>query len=551
MYISRLKIFNFKKFRNFSIDFNADMNIIVGNNEVGKSTILEAIHLALTGIYRNRYLKGDLSHYLFNQELLKEYFSLLRKGEEVAPPSISIELWFDEADEFVGNTNSEGVVKGAGITYSIILNEDFRQEFDEYVRSSQCHTLPVEYYTVNWQSFRRDQMTSKKIPIRSHLIDGGLVQNNLSGQFISHILRNLLSDEDCVNLSHVVRLYQEFIEAHEQVNNINQKIQTGAELSDDEQFSLSSDYSSSRLWENILIANIDKIPIHYKGKGSQVGIQTKLSLAKSSSTNNKQAVVLIEEPESHLSFASMNKLISFIDNHRQGRQIFITTHSSFVMNKLGLESLILLSNDNNNIRLDELSEDTSRYFRKLAGYETLRMLLAHRSILVEGDSDELVVQKAFKQEYGKMPIEDGVDVQCIKGLSFLRFLELARLLKLNVRVVTDNDGNIDKIKDKYKEYLGPNAQPTIVIDFGEEIFSSEDFSGDCDLGNFNYNTLEPNILKTNTLSKLNGIFGTTYTSEKEILRYMHNHKSDCALKILLSEEIINIPEYISRAVKNE
>ena len=170
MYISKFKLVNFKKYRDFSITFNAGMNIFVGNNEIGKSTILEAIHLALTGIYRNRYLKGDLSNYLFNQEAIDDYFSALYNGNPTTPPAISIEVWFDEADEFVGNTNSEKALKGVGLTYSIELNEDFRQEFDAYVMKSHSHTLPVEYYTVKWESIRRDPLNCKENthPITSH-----------------------------------------------------------------------------------------------------------------------------------------------------------------------------------------------------------------------------------------------------------------------------------------------------------------------------------------------------------------------------------------------
>ncbi|WP_296642560.1 ATP-binding protein [Roseinatronobacter sp.] len=44
MYIEKVKIKNFKCFEGwFEVDFNQGVNIIVGNNEAGKSTLLEAI----------------------------------------------------------------------------------------------------------------------------------------------------------------------------------------------------------------------------------------------------------------------------------------------------------------------------------------------------------------------------------------------------------------------------------------------------------------------------------------------------------------------------
>ena len=50
MAIDRIKICNFKSYKGiFELKLNKGLNILVGNNETGKSTILEAIHLALTG----------------------------------------------------------------------------------------------------------------------------------------------------------------------------------------------------------------------------------------------------------------------------------------------------------------------------------------------------------------------------------------------------------------------------------------------------------------------------------------------------------------------
>lgn len=50
MLIKKIKIKNFKKFKDeITIDFNDDFNIIIGNNESGKSTILQAIELVLSG----------------------------------------------------------------------------------------------------------------------------------------------------------------------------------------------------------------------------------------------------------------------------------------------------------------------------------------------------------------------------------------------------------------------------------------------------------------------------------------------------------------------
>ena len=41
--ISKIRLINFKRFRDYTITPNERINILVGDNEVGKSSILEAI----------------------------------------------------------------------------------------------------------------------------------------------------------------------------------------------------------------------------------------------------------------------------------------------------------------------------------------------------------------------------------------------------------------------------------------------------------------------------------------------------------------------------
>ena len=68
------------------------------------------------------------------------------------------------------------------------------------------------------------------------------------------------------------------------------------------------------------------------------------------------------------------------------------------------------------------------------------------AILVEGDSDELVVQRAYMDIHnGRLPIQDGIDVMTVGGVTFKRYLEIAQILQKETAVVTDNDGNIESV----------------------------------------------------------------------------------------------------------
>ncbi|EPI5377858.1 ATP-dependent nuclease, partial [Yersinia enterocolitica] len=190
--------------------------------------------------------------------------------------------------------------------------------------------------------------------------------------------------------------------------------------------------SAKNSWETNLMIYLDDVPFHQVGKGEQCIIKTNLALShhKAKEAN----IVLIEEPENHLSHTKLNELIKNVIESCSDKQIIISTHSNFVANKLGLDNLILINNKET-FRLNCLSEGTFNFFKKLPGYQTLRILLCRKAILVEGDSDELIFQRAYMDKNGgRLPIEDGIDVISVK-LTFKRFLEIAEKIHQPIAVI--------------------------------------------------------------------------------------------------------------------
>lgn len=55
-YVTRLKLVNWRSFSDCVLDFDQSLNTFVGPNNAGKSTILEAINLAIVEIYHGRYV---------------------------------------------------------------------------------------------------------------------------------------------------------------------------------------------------------------------------------------------------------------------------------------------------------------------------------------------------------------------------------------------------------------------------------------------------------------------------------------------------------------
>jgi len=546
MKISRIKIENFKCFETFDLTLNGGLNILVGNNEAGKSTILEAIHLALTGLFNGKYLKNELTQYLFNNQVVARYLCDLDQGNVAIPPCILIEIFISGEDLplFEGINNSEKI-KECGISLKIAFDDKYRAEYEQLIKNRNVKTLPIEYYDIFWTSFARENITARSIPIKSAMIDSSSNRyRNGSDIYISRIVRDNLEPKDIVDISQAHRKMRDNFMRDASIKAINEKIKQSVKISD-KNIELSVELLSKNAWENSLMTYLDNVPFHYIGKGEQCIIKTEMALAHKKS--KEAGVILIEEPENHLAHSKLNQFVHSIKEHCEDKQIIISTHNSFVANKLGLDNLILLNNSKTT-RLNDLKPDTKNFFEKIAGYDTLRLILCKKAILVEGDSDELIVQKAYMvKNDGVLPIQDGIDVISV-GTSFMRFLEIAEKINKPVVVLTDNDNKVDALKKTYEKYLGHNAKNFIKICFDETIDS-----GDLEIGKdktaFNYNTLEPKILKLNGLKKLNTILGTSYTTEDELHKYMRNNKTECALKIFNTDEDFNFPSYILKGIE--
>ena len=154
MHLGRVIIRNFKRFRHFDLTLGSGVTILVGDNEAGKSTVLEAIQLALTGLLGGRYLKGELSQDLFNSAVVATYVASIKTDAKAPPPDILIELYFSDCDApaLLGNGNSRKE-NAAGFRFAAEFDERFSDEYAAFVASNEVTTLPIEYYDVTWTAF--------------------------------------------------------------------------------------------------------------------------------------------------------------------------------------------------------------------------------------------------------------------------------------------------------------------------------------------------------------------------------------------------------------
>lgn len=544
MFIRKVKIHNFKCYKDFEITLEEGLNIIVGDNEAGKSTILEAINLALSGIINGKSIWNEISQYIFNKEIVDAYIESVDTAP-MALPDITIEIFFGGSENPLmnGNANSDRDNSAEGFCFRIAFNDKYADEYEALVQRGNVKSLPIEYYDITWTTFARDTITTRSIPYKSSLIDSsGYRYQSGNDLYLSRIIKGSLEPQDITSIAQAHRKMRDTFVNDPSIQTINKKINQDASLTD-KKIALSVELVTKNAWENSLVTQLDDIPFNYVGKGEQCVIKTELALAKRNSQN--ASIILLEEPENHVSHTRLNKLIKCISEQYAEKQILISTHSSFVANKLGLGKVMLL--DNLKItKFSDLSEETYNFFKKVAGYDTLRMILCKKAILCEGASDELVIQKAYMQlNDGRLPIEDGIEVISV-GVSFLRFLEIADFIQTKTAVVTDNDGDMEAIKKKYKNYMGENQNDYIKICVDNIVDTGTLKIGE---SGYNYNTLEPKLLKVNGMEKLNRILGTDYMEEDDLRKYMKHNKTECGLKIFESSEDIEIPEYILEAIR--
>lgn len=528
--IESIHLQNFKIFDSFDLNLNSDLNILVGNNEAGKSTVLEAIGLALTKRIGGKQIEYELSPYLFNKGCSDTYLAALKDKKNPEMPKILIELYFAETErpelQALRGSNNSRKSDSIGLKLEIAFDEDYKEEYAKLLAdASEKKVIPAEYYRVNWLSFANNGITARSLPVILFYIDATTVRlQSGTDYYVQNIISDGLSPKEKVALAVEYRKLKELFSAQPAIKTINDKLIKGA--ISEKNLSIGIDISQKTNWENNLVPHLDELPFQLAGKGEQTALKIMLALERKAEDSD---MILIEEPENHLSFSSMTTLISRISEKCAGKQILVTTHSAYVLNKLGIEKVLLL-HGNRTTSLSALPVDTYNYFKKLSGYDTLRLILAKKAILVEGPSDELIIQRAFKEKHGKLPIEMGVDVINVRGLSFIRFLDIANLISKDVVVVTDNDGDFAKnVTEKYAPYAGQKVR----------ICADADNTA---------KTLEPQLAKCNTLAVLNSTLGTAHPDQPSLLAYMEKNKTECALKIFETAQTVTFPQYIRDAV---
>lgn len=440
MYIDKIKLKNYKQFKDLELKFNRNRNILIGENGAGKTSILEAISYILGAGTRDIENKGLQT--LFNVDVIKQYLESEKKYEDL--PELIVEVFVsDNTNQFkiTGLHNSENNAELSGLKMTIRPNSDYADEISNILQNSVV--FPFDYYIVEFTTFDGRPYTSYNRYLRYAAIDSTRISSiHATQKFIEDYYVKVKTKEERVKLQHEFR----------ERSNIFSQESLMTDVENDYQLRLNS--HRGKALEEILTIQKDNIDISNFGRGDSMFLNIDFALSR---TKENTSIILIEEPENHLSYLNMHRLIDKVDNTEE-KQIFIATHSNMIATRLDLKNAIFIKNGKGT-KLDDLDIETSHFFQKSPDNSALNFILANKVVLVEGNAEYILLDSFYNHLIKKEMYKNDIAMISVGGLSFKRYLELAQKLDKKVVVITDNDKDYKKnITDQYADYISSSIQ---------------------------------------------------------------------------------------------
>lgn len=302
------------------------------------------------------------------------------------------------------------------------------------------------------------------------------------------------------------------------------------QISDNRKFGVDS---KKVVLETVLSVYEDSIALENRGSGMESLIKTQIALDKA----NGLDVILMEEPENHLGFTTLRKMLQEIANKQDESQIIIATHNNMIASRLNLNNVLWITEEGVKSLLD-VDKAVADFFVRADDNAFLQLLLSKKVFLVEGATEFLLLPHFYAQITNHTIEEDGVSVISCNGISYQKYLAIAKATGKKIAVITDNDRKEDNIS-KSSDFNKTNGMQHIFM--GSTI---ADWTWEICVYNANKAVLDEMI---DVQAGANYLFHDK--DYGKVPGKMLNNKVDTAYQMLTSGRVFEVPQYIKDAVK--
>lgn len=456
MYISELKLWNFRKYGKSFSDLNRDadltvtlnkgLNVLIGENDSGKSTILDAIKLVLK-THAYEWIKVEDTDFHSETDKLKIEIHFSGISNEEAKHFIEWSGWAEEEIEKEKKLVKELrpkliLIYQAEIKDNRIIPSDIKAGMD-----GVGHLLNAEareYLKCTYLKALRDadsELTAKKNSRLSEILQKHQLFYKQKG--VDHEFE---TDFKKINTK-----IENHFKGSKTDNRYNEQIKT---IIDEylEKFIGNKTISLFSLGRPEIKSILEKLSLGIVGKNNLgLGTMNRLFMAAELLHLKREwdglKLCMIEELEAHLHPQAQMKIIEALNEEaNNGIQFILTTHSPNIASKVHLKSIIICKN--NNVfpltkNCTKLEKDSYTYLERFLDVTKSNLFFAKGVIIVEGWSEEILIPElAIKLGYDLTAKE--VSIVNVASTAYLHFGKIflrndSKEMKVPVAIVTDLD----------------------------------------------------------------------------------------------------------------